>query len=73
MYTVGKLKEMCKIEENHDEEALAKLNIVDAANSAIKNLVRFRKSQCINSSRKKREMLLFQMLIDQKREMINQF
>ncbi len=50
MYTVGKLKEMCKLDENQDEETLAKLyvifwsnfkrNIVDAANSAIKNRVR---------------------------------
>jgi len=49
MYTVGKLKEMCRLDENQDEETLAKLylyfyeekrNIVDAANSAIKNRVR---------------------------------
>ena len=47
-------------------------NIVDAANSAIKNRVR-QKEPMHQFIDKKREMLLFQMLIDHKREMINQF
>ncbi len=69
--TVGRLNELCKIDEEQDED-YTKLNIVDAAKSAIKNRVR-QKEPMHQFIEKKREMLLFQMLIDHKREQINQF
>lgn len=47
-------------------------NIVEAAKMAIKNKVR-QKEPMHKFIDKKREMFLFQMLIDHKREQINQF
>lgn len=47
-------------------------NIVEAAKMAIKNKVR-QKESMHKFVEKKREMFLFQMLIDHKREQINQF
>lgn len=38
-FTVGRLNELCKIDEENDDD-FTKLNIVDAAKSAIKNRVR---------------------------------
>jgi len=38
--TVGKLNEFCKNDNEDDEDIYSKLNIVDAAKSAIKNRVR---------------------------------
>ncbi|EGR31434.1 hypothetical protein IMG5_109730 [Ichthyophthirius multifiliis] len=70
-FTVGKLNELYKIEEEYDDENLT-LNIVDAAKNAIKNRVK-QKEPMHQFIEKKREMLLFQMLIDHKREQINQF
>jgi hypothetical protein len=66
--TIRKLNELCR----DQEEESKKLNIVDAANKAIKNRV-WSKEPIHKFIDKKREMLLFQMMIDHKREEINNY
>ena len=71
----GRLKmvqEMVKEAKGEMRKNDQRVNIVEAANSAIKNRVR-QKEPMHKFIEKKREMFLFQMLIDQKREQINQF
>ena len=48
------------------------MNIIEAANSAIKNRVKQKESRRVFVE-KKREMFLFQKLIDKKRKQINKF
>ena len=77
----GKLKTLWKIDEDRQEELGGggtggnpedHMNIVDAAKSAIKNRVRQKESRRVFVE-KKREMFLFQKLIDKKRKQINKF
>ncbi|KAL4444412.1 hypothetical protein ABPG74_016705 [Tetrahymena malaccensis] len=70
-YTVSSINEQYKIDEEAEDE-YAKLNIVDAAKNAMKNRVR-QKEPMHQFIDKKREMLLFQMLIDHKKNQINEF
>lgn len=68
----GKLKTLWKIEEEKPVEDEQQMTIVDAAKSAIKNRVRQKESRRVFVE-KKREMFLFQKLIDKKRKQINKF
>lgn len=74
----GKLRKIMELTSNieninpDDDEQNGKLNIVDAANSAIRNRVRH-KEPLTNFLNKKREMFLFQMTINEKKEQIKEF
>ena len=68
----GKLKSLWKQEEEQDNQIEKQMNIIDAANSAIKNRVKHKESRRVFVD-KKREMFLFQKLIDKKRKQINKF
>ncbi|CAD8046027.1 unnamed protein product [Paramecium sonneborni] len=69
-FTVRTIDRLGSEETSFDREEQDKINIVEAANNALKNRVKFREPMH-QFLEKKREMLLFQMLIDQKREMID--
>ncbi|KAM3144550.1 hypothetical protein pb186bvf_003419 [Paramecium bursaria] len=71
-FTIRKINQIGEDDEFQDKDTQAKLNIVDAADSAVKNRVR-QKEPMYQFIDKKREMLLFQMLIDHKRGMIDEF
>lgn len=68
-----KIAELTKFEDEEDgDEKDGKLNIVEAAKSAIKNRIRH-KEPLIDFLNKKREMFLFQMSINEKKEQIKEF
>jgi len=67
-----KIMELTNIENVDPDDQNGKLNIVDAANSAIRNRVRH-KEPLTNFLNKKREMFLFQMTINEKKEQIKEF
>lgn len=69
--TIKELNELGKQEED-EQENNAKISLIEAAKSAIKNRVKINEPMHDFIS-KKRETLLFQMLIDHKREKINEF
>ncbi|CAD8137774.1 unnamed protein product [Paramecium pentaurelia] len=71
-FTMRTLDRLGSEETSIDKEEQEKINIVEAANSALKNRVRQREPMH-QFLEKKRDMLLFQMLIDQKREMIDEY
>jgi hypothetical protein len=69
----GRMRELLALEEiDEEDEGDGKINIVEAAQTAIKNRVRH-KEPVNNFVNKKREMLLFQMGINQKKEQIKEF
>ncbi|CAD8062143.1 unnamed protein product [Paramecium sonneborni] len=70
--SIREINEIGKEEDKNDKEYNAKINIIDAADNAVKNRVR-QKEPMYQFIDKKREMLLFQMLIDHKRGMIDEF
>ncbi len=58
--------------DQHEQQTQAKISLIEAAKSAIKNRVKVNEPMHEFVS-KKRQTLLFQMLIDHKREKINEF
>lgn len=72
----GKLRRILELtnyeDEDGEEDNEDKLNIVEAARSAIKNRVRHTEP-LMNFLNKKREMFLFQMTINEKKEQIKEF
>ncbi|CAD8146174.1 unnamed protein product [Paramecium pentaurelia] len=71
-FTVRTIDRLESEETSFDQEEQEKKNIVENANNALKNRIRQREPM-YQFLEKKKEMLLFSMLIDQKRGMIDEY
>jgi len=68
----GKLRRIRELTNDDYSEDDDKMNIVDAAKSALKNRVKM-KEPLLNFLNKKKEMFLFQMSINERKEQIKEF